>query len=147
MSITKQQPTGQFELCMNLSYRKAARVITQIYDRELADCGIKCTQFSILRATYFRKQTTNAELQTVLVLNQTTLSRGLKPLIRDGLIEVTPGEDKRQKILSLTAKGKKLYSQAEKRWQDAQAIILDKFGQETIDQMIKLNSSIVQLRS
>jgi hypothetical protein len=64
----------EFEFCLNLSFRKATRVISKIYDRELADCGIKCTQFSILRATYMLKQTTNAELQERLVLDQTTLT-------------------------------------------------------------------------
>jgi len=146
MSVKNQKPAGNIELCMNLSYRKASRVISQIYDRELADCGIKCTQFSILRATFFRKHTSNAELQEILVLNQTTLTRGLKPLIRDGLIQVEPGEDRRQKILSLTSKGEDLFCQAEKKWQRAQKYIRSKLGQEKTDQMIKLNSSIVELR-
>ena len=80
---------------MNLSYRKASRVISQIYDRELADVGLKCTQFSILRAVRELRQTTNAQLQELLVLEQTTLTRGLKPLIRDGYIKIEPGLDKR----------------------------------------------------
>jgi len=146
MSVINQKPTGNIELCMHLSYRKASRVISQIYDRELADCGIKCTQFSILRATFIRKHTSNAELQEILVLNQTTLTRGLKPLIRDGLIKVEPGEDRRQKILSLTSNGKDLFFQAEKKWQRAQKFIRRKLGQEKTDQMIKLNNSIVELR-
>lgn len=131
---------------MNLSYRKASRVISQIYDQELADCGIKCTQFTILRATNFRKKTTNAELQKSLVLDQTTLSRGLKPLIRDGFIQVEPGQDRRQKVLSLTKKGKELYSQAEIKWQRAQKFIRNKLGQKMTEQMIELNNALVKLR-
>ena len=96
--------------CMNLSYRKASRVISQIYDRELAELGLKCSQFSILRAVRLMQQTTNAELQELLVLDQTTLTRGLKPLIRDGFINSEPGLDKREKLLSLTRQGKNLYS-------------------------------------
>ncbi len=137
---------GGFEVCMNLSYRKAARVISQIYDRELAECGIKCTQFTILRATFLSKQTSNAELQEILVLDQTTLSRGLKPLIRDGLIQVETGEDRRQKILSLTGKGIDLYRHAEPKWLRAQQYIHDKLGQKKVNQMIEMNTALVSLR-
>ncbi len=146
MNVKTQNTASEFEHCMNLSFRKASRVISQIYDRELADCGIKCTQFTILRATFLRKQTSNAELQIILVLNQTTLTRGLKPLIRDGLIRVEAGEDRRQKILSLTMKGEDLYLQAEKRWRRAQKFIHKKIGPEKIDLMVELNNSIVELR-
>lgn len=131
---------------MNLSYRMASRVISQIYDRELAECGIKCTQFSILRATYLLRQTTNAQLQEKLVLDQTTLTRGLKPLIRDGLIQVQPGEDRRQKLLSLTRKGKALYAKADKKWQGAQKYIRKRLGKEKTDQMIEMNAAVVTLR-
>jgi DNA-binding MarR family transcriptional regulator len=146
MSNESVMQSTEFEVCMNLSYRKATRVISQIYDRELADCGIKCTQFTILRATFLLKKTTNAELQERLVLDQTTLTRGLKPLVRDGLIQVEPGEDRRQKILSLTGKGKDLYRKAEKKWQRAQEHVRHSLGQETMDQMIKMNTALVALR-
>lgn len=147
MNDRKVKKAGGFEVCMNLSYRKASRVISQIYDRELADCGIKCTQFTILRATFWRKQTTNTELQERLVLDQTTLTRGLKPLIRDGLIQVELGKDRRQKILSLTQKGTDLYRKAEKKWQGAQKYIRSSLGKEMTDQMIELNKALVALRN
>ena len=135
-----------FEVCFNLSFRKATRVISQIYDRELADCGIKCTQFTILRAIKHMDETTNAELQERLVLDQTTLSRGLKPLIRDGLIQARPGQDKRQKILSLTPKGKDLYQQAMKGWRRAQDTLRKSLGADITEQMIDLNTALVNLR-
>lgn len=145
MSAKNTSSGGNSGICLNLSYRKATRVISQIYDRELAECGIKCTQFTILRATSFRKQTTNAELQDILILNQTTLTRGLKPLIRDGLIQVEVGQDRRQKILSLTKEGQKLYIEAEKKWQVAQKYIRERLGQTMTDQMIEMNNALVKL--
>jgi DNA-binding MarR family transcriptional regulator len=131
---------------MNLSYRKASRVISQIYDHELAEVGLKCTQFSILRAVHELRQTTNAELQELLVLEQTTLTRGLKPLIRDGYIEIEPGLDKREKLLSLTAKGKDLYHKADKKWQQAQNVVIRKLGRKTTEQMLEMNKALVALR-
>ena len=132
--------------CMNLSYRKASRVISQIYDRELAEEGLKCTQFSILRAVRELRQTTNAELQEQLVLRQTTLTRGLKPLIRDGYLKIEPGLDKREKLLSLTTKGKDLYDKADKKWQQAQNAVIRKLGLKTTEQMLEMNKALVALR-
>ena len=132
--------------CMNLSYRKASRVISQIYDRELAEVGLKCTQFSILRAVRELRQTTNVELQEQLVLEQTTLTRGLKPLIRDGYIKIEAGLDKREKLLSLTPKGKDLYDRADKKWQQAQDAVISKLGRKTSEQMLEMNESLVALR-
>ena len=132
---------------MNLSYRKASRVISQIYDRELAEMGLKCTQFSILRAVREMRRTTNAELQELLVLDQTTLTRGLKPLIRDGYIKIEPGQDKREKLLSLTTEGKSLYRKAAKRWQQAQDTVIRKLGPKTSEQMLEMNMALIALRS
>jgi MarR family transcriptional regulator for hemolysin len=132
--------------CMNLSYRKASRVISQIYDRELAEVGLKCTQFSILSAVRYMKQTTNVELQELLVLEQTTLTRGLKPMIRDGYIKIEPGQDKREKLLSLTAEGKILFNNANKKWQQAQDTVVRKLGRKTAEQILEMNQTLVALK-
>ncbi len=145
--MSNVSPTSKQLPCMNLSYRKASRVISQIYDRELAEMGWKCTQFSILRAVREMRQTTNAELQELLVLKQTTLTRGLKPLIRDGYIKIEPGQDKREKLLSLTTEGKNLYRKAAKSWQQAQDAVIRKLGRKTSEQMLEMNMALVALRS
>ncbi len=131
---------------MNLSYRKASRVISQIYDRELVKVGLKCGQFSILRAVREMRQTTNVELQELLVLDQTTLTRGLKPLIRDSYIKIEPGLDKREKLLSLTTKGKELYNKADKKWQQAQDAVIRKLGCKISEQMLTMNKALVALK-
>jgi MarR family transcriptional regulator for hemolysin len=142
---TQAATRGQLP-CMNLSFRKASRVISQIYDRELAEVGLKCGQFSILRAVREMRQTTNAELQELLVLEQTTLTRGLKPLIRDGYIKIEPGLDRREKLLSLTTQGKHLYREADKKWQQAQDAVIRKLGRKTSEQMMEMNQALVALR-
>jgi DNA-binding MarR family transcriptional regulator len=145
MSKTKT-PAGQLP-CVNLSYRKASRVISQIYDRELAEVGLKCTQFSILRAVREMQQTTNAQLQELLVLEQTTLTRGLKPLIRDGFIKMQPGMDKREKLLSLTREGRQLYRKADRKWQQAQDTVIGKLGRRIAKQMLEMNKTLIALRA
>jgi DNA-binding MarR family transcriptional regulator len=51
---------------------------------------------------------TVAELLTILGITKQSLSRVLKDLITDGLIEQQPGADRRQRLLLLTAQGKQL---------------------------------------
>ena len=75
--------------CFQLAIRKSSRLITQFYQERLSGVGLKVGQFSILRAVNFRKQTSNKELQTILELDQTTLTRNLKPLIRDGYLTLS----------------------------------------------------------
>ncbi len=145
--MSNQVSSGGQLPCMNLSFRKASRVISQIYDHELAEMGLKCSQFSILRAVREMQQTTNAKLQELLVLEQTTLTRGLKPLIRDGYIKIETGMDKREKLLSLTPEGKGLYNRADKKWQQAQDAVIRKLGRKTSEQMIEMNKALVALRA
>ena len=137
---------NKLDRCLNLELRKANRVLSQIYDSYMAKCGLKTSQFSILRAVNYLKKTTNRQLQEVLVLDQTSLSRGLKPLIRDGYIEVQEGVDRRQKDLMLSPAGKALFAEAEALWTQAQNHVAASLGDETKKQLLNLSKSIVALK-
>ena len=135
----------KIEYCYNLAMRKSTRLITQFYEERLATVDLKVGQFSILRAVNYRKKTTNKELQSILVLDQTTLSRAIKPLIRDGLLSITVDEnDLRSKIISLSAKGKSTYQKALPLWQDAQQSLQDKLGSKQINLILDLSESFVE---
>ncbi|NHO65671.1 winged helix-turn-helix transcriptional regulator [Aestuariicella hydrocarbonica] len=132
--------------CFALSLRKANRVLTQFYDRDMSPHGIKITQFAILRAVYYLGEATNRSLQNVLVLDQTTLSRNLKPLLRDGYLETRPGRDKREKVLQLTAAGKQLFHAAAEDWQQTQSDLKALLGDELIAQLLTVGDAIVDLK-
>lgn len=142
MNIATKAP----EACIGFSLRKADRVITQIYDHHLASCGIKVTQYSILRAIHYLGTSTSAQLQEVMILDQTTLSRNLKPLARDGYIHLAPGEDKRARVVSLTESGKALYDQAQQLWKKAQTGLTAQLSPEAVQQLVALSNEIVKLR-
>lgn len=135
----------KIEYCYNLAMRKSTRLITQFYEERLSAVGLKVGQFSILRAVNYRQKTTNKELQHILVLDQTTLSRAIKPLIRDGLLTITADEsDLRSKIISLSPEGKKTYQKALPLWQDAQNSLTEKLGSKEIEQILNLSDSFVK---
>ncbi len=137
----------QFEECLCFRLRQANRVMTQIYDRHLMPCDIKVTQFSILRIVDLVNETTNKGLQDILVIDQSTLSRNLKPLLRDGYIQTKPGEDRREKLLSLTETGKNLLIDASDYWSSAQIEMREKLGSIVTGQLFDLSKNIVALKS
>lgn len=134
------------DYCFNLAMRKSSRLITQFYEDRLKPAQLKVGQFSILRAVFFEEETTNKALQDILVLDQTTLTRSLKPLFRDEFIQakVNPS-DSRQKLISLTQAGKDLYLFALPLWQKAQKDIVDKLGEEQASQIHEIAEKFVKV--
>lgn len=133
--------------CFNLKLRQAARVLTNHYDGYLRELGITVTQFSILRSLWYMKNTSQKELQEVLVLQQTTLTRNLKPLIRSGYIQThTSPDDGRVSIVSLTEAGETLFQQARKYWKQAQDNVASKLGENVSAQLLQVADAIIELR-
>lgn len=136
-----------FEPCLNLQLRKANRVMSQIYDAYLASVGIKTSQFSILRAIDYFHMTTNRQLQEALILDQTSLTRALKPLVRDGYIVVSiDAEDRRQKQLVLSTKGNALLAAALDEWNKAQAHVSERLGDLNTQAILDISEAVVRLK-
>jgi len=114
--------------CFNL--RKTARAITQLYDEALRPTGLRCTQFSLLIATMMLEPVTVTRLAEIAVMDRTTLTRNLRPLEKEGLINVSPGDDQRTRIITLKTRGKKVLSEALPLWERAQARVVKGLGQE-----------------
>jgi DNA-binding MarR family transcriptional regulator len=106
-------------LCTNL--RRTARAISNIYDTALAPCGIKITQFSLLRAVERREPVAISDLADDVVLDRTTLARNLAPLERDGLLILSTGADQRVTEVRLTRKGRDRIEKALPLWTATQA--------------------------
>ncbi len=111
--------------------RRAARRVTQVYDHELAAVGLSLNQYSILRRTRHGPRALG-ELADELGMDRTTLSRGLKPLLEAKLLKEVRGEDARQRLVELSATGRKRLEAAVPHWQRAQHAIDDGFGVERI---------------
>lgn len=100
--------------------RKAGRLSSRIYDRELQPVGLNIGQWSLLSRLKVSGGTTIGALAEALAMDRTTLTRNLKPLQRDGLVELGQGEDRRTSIVRLTKKGTTLWFSALPLWEKAQ---------------------------
>lgn len=136
-----------YQACLALSIRKADRVISQIYSDYLSPLGLKSTQFTVLRALHILGSTTAKQLREALVMEQATVSRALKPLIRDAYIVASEGEDKREKLLALSKEGQALYKEGEKLWLQAQTFLKNELGTGSEEALLSLSEKIVTLKT
>lgn len=114
--------------CANL--RRAARVVTQLYDQEMRRAGLRVTQFTLLQALVRARNISQGRLADLLGLDSTTLTRTLALLRKKGWIQTKPGEDRRQLRLTLTAEGARKYRRARPYWMSAQARLRRTLGED-----------------
>jgi len=127
-SMSRRRDLGRLSPCVCNTLRMAARAVTQLYDDVLRPSGLRVTQFSIL-ATFARMGEANLkELEDALAIDQTTLTRSLGLLERDGLIERGPHPDGRVKAMRLTSKGRRALEVARPLWARAQDRVLRQLG-------------------
>ncbi|MBF6023859.1 MarR family winged helix-turn-helix transcriptional regulator [Lysobacter niastensis] len=115
-------PTPYTGTCTCFRLRKLSRLMSQRYDRELAPAGVNINQYSILRRASARPRAIG-DLSRELGMDRTTLSRDLKPLAAAGWVEMVSGEDARQRLVQITAKGHRVIAKAQPLWRKAQDAI------------------------
>lgn len=131
--------------CANL--RKAARVVTQAYDAALQPVGLKATQFTLLATLTKLGDKPLTRLADALVMDRTTLTRNLKPLVREGYIRIDQEEDQRIRKVSLTNAGKDVFDKARPRWERAQSKIQGTLGQERWSDLLNgLSATVAVVR-
>src|SRR5579863_4018657 len=98
---------SKMENCVCFNLRRVTRAVTRFFDAEVRRLGVRPTQTPILGALEAKEGWSMAELSEWLGMERTTLVRNLRPLQRDGLVEVTGSGRGGRVSLSLTAKGRK----------------------------------------
>lgn len=114
--------------CYALAMRRAARRLTALYDTALRSVGLRATQLSLLVAIGQDEGITIQVLAQSLAIDRTTLSRNLRPLERDGLIEIRQGTDLRQRRLHITEQGVARVKAAHSLWREAQRTVERELG-------------------
>lgn len=110
------------DACLCLHVRRAARTLARRYDEALRPVNLTSGQFSLLMSLNRPQPPTMGDVASVLALDRTTLTANLKPLVRRGLVEMTPDEaDKRSRRMTLTPAGRDALIAAMPYWRAAQA--------------------------
>lgn len=144
--LTSALETGHVCACFNL--RRASRAVTQFYDEALRPTGLRITQFTLLTALRVRSPLSVHELADRLGMDRTTLTRNLKPLERSGWVEIKSGADKRVRQISITPAGHKVLAKAYPHWRQAQAQVVEAFGEKKFQQLLTdLSASVDAVKS
>lgn len=127
--MRKQNEDGIWMHCSNTAIRRAARQLGKLYDDCMDDSGLKGTQFSLLSQIAASGEPALKQLAEAMVMDLSALGHTLKPLIRDGYVELVPdAEDRRVKRARLTALGQKTQEKLVANWRDAQRRFDRAFG-------------------
>jgi DNA-binding MarR family transcriptional regulator len=123
-----------FTDCFCLASRRLSRLLTQAYDGQLADAGIKITQFSLLVALdkAAQKEVPLKRIAENLDMDASTLTRNLNLLVRDGLAEFLPATDQREKRAQLTKAGRECLARAKPMWREAQKMVASKLEPRSV---------------
>ena len=114
--------------CTCFRLRKVTRALSRLYDQHLAAVGLKSTQFVLLNFIA-------TEALPVAVLaerfgaERTTMTRNLKPLIDAGWVSLEAGADSRQRIVTISAAGRRKAREAYQAWRAAQDAVQTLLGE------------------
>ncbi len=106
--------------CACSAARRKSRELTRFYERMMRGSGLRAPQFSLLATLIQTGPIPATRLADFLGLERTTLTRNLRPLLRDGLVVIEEGADRRVHEVAITAKGQEAARRAFPAWRKAQ---------------------------
>jgi DNA-binding MarR family transcriptional regulator len=128
--MTNELDMSAAENCVCFNLRRVARLVTQFYDAEMRRHGIRPTQGSILASLQAKESWNMAELSDWLGMERTTLVRNLRPLEREGFVQISGGGRGRLVELAITAKGRKQIEKLAPAWKAAQSAAVKTLGEK-----------------
>jgi len=112
------------DACLCLHVQRAARALARRFDDALRPIGLTNGQFSLMMSLNRPEPPGMAAVAALLGMNRTTLTAVLKPLQRRGLVKVTADPaDGRGRLMTLTAKGRRMLVRAVPVWRDTHTAV------------------------
>ncbi|MGH8851375.1 MAG: winged helix DNA-binding protein [Casimicrobiaceae bacterium] len=111
---------GRGAECAYANMKLLSRVLGTVYDEALRPVDLPASQLALLWAIAALEPVELGRLGRVTMTDQTTLSRTVEKLRRARLVGVRRGDDRRVRLLRLTALGRRRFGQAMPYWDEAQ---------------------------
>ncbi|MBT9475934.1 MarR family winged helix-turn-helix transcriptional regulator [Polaromonas sp.] len=118
--------------CTNLKLRQLMRRVTQHYDAEVGKSGLKGTQYSLLSYVLKLGPIRPGDLAREMMVDASTLTRNLKPMVAAGWLALAPGGDGRSRLVSITDAGRQKRAEAQRRWRVAQEGLNQLLGSDRV---------------
>jgi DNA-binding MarR family transcriptional regulator len=143
--MTNVQPKPAATPCLCSALRQATRAVSRLYDDELRGLGLRTTQYSLLRRLSAAGEVRQRDLGELTSLDETTLTRNLRPLIDPGWVAIRPGEDRREKLVRLTDAGAAKLQEARPAWERAQGRLRSRLPQDTWSSLMEFLPELTRL--
>ena len=143
MSSERSKPAATPCLCNAL--RQATRAVSRLYDEDLRGVGLRTTQYSLLMQLRAAGEARQRDLGGLTSLDETTLTRSLRPLIDAGWVAIRPGDDRREKLVRLTDAGAAKLREARPAWERAQERLRSRLPKEIWASLLDLLPELTRL--
>lgn len=114
--------------CTCLRLRRIARQITSLYDAALAENGVSIVTYAVLSALDREAPLTFGALAERVGTDRTTLSRTVERMRAADLVSACPGDDRRERRLSLTPHGRATVAAAQRSWRETASELEARYG-------------------
>lgn len=138
----KWQTPSAFGPCVCSQLRRAARKVSALYDRSLASVGLTVTQHALLVNIARAGKISKSGLAERLGMDRTTLTRDLQPLEKTGLLEAAESEDRRERMLRVSAEGRKRLRKSYACWEQTQKELTSRIGAENVEVLRKALANV-----
>lgn len=130
--------------CPGVSVRLAARRISQFLDRELAETGLTSAQLGLMAQIATIPDDSLGALARRAGLEQSTLSRNLRTLEGEGLVEIaTVHADLRRRAVWLTEAGVRRLEAALPVWRRAQWKLANRISSPSVARLAEESEALV----
>lgn len=127
---------GHRSPCVCFNLRRAARAITQRYDEAFRPTGLRATQISVLFPVQVLGPLTISRLAEATETDRTTLTRNLRLLERGGLIRTDRGDDRRERQVSITERGRAVLHRVHPSWERIQGRMVKRLGRLRLKRLL-----------
>ena len=122
-------PTAPPQGCTNFKLRQLLRSVSKLYDTEIAQAGLKGSQFSLLSHVLSLGPISPSDLAARMGMDASTLTRNLRPLIDKGWVLQGPGANHRGRSIAITPAGQAKHTEARIHWRRAQQLLNQRLGE------------------
>lgn len=131
--------------CACATLRRASRALTQTYEQEMREHGLRASQFTILQVLSRAGEITQGTLGDMLAMDSTTLTRTLRVMARSGWIAQRTGKDRRERLVRLSSNGTKKMQETLPAWNKSQQDLRHKLRANNWEQLETLLNQIVDI--
>lgn len=114
--------------CLFRHVSGTARTVAAAYDAALRPWGLTASQFNLLMTSARNGPLSTGALAAYLATDRSTLPRLLRPLLARKLVRQRQGQDRRVRIIAVTAAGESLLRCALPAWQALQDSLVRRVG-------------------